>query len=223
MLSPIAVDFPLRGEWVASVSPAHRVPSHYTHQLGMAYAYDFIQHGCIEKRGASLLRLLGRLPVEQCLGWGATVFSPFDGKVVDLFSTMPDRKFLNTVTDLCSTVSALRFSDKRRDYEVVFGNYMILQSADGYYSLLAHLQHGSIKRNIGDDIKGGESIGRIGHCGSSQGPHLHFQLMDSADLAMAQGLPCSFHALTVFSGDKWINHNDGIPDRKQRIRCIDEQ
>ena len=32
--SAVAVEFPLRGEWVAANTPAERVPSHGTNQLG---------------------------------------------------------------------------------------------------------------------------------------------------------------------------------------------
>ena len=41
--TPIVVEFPLRGEWVAYYTPAARVPSHGTDQLGQRYAYDFMR------------------------------------------------------------------------------------------------------------------------------------------------------------------------------------
>nr|MDQ3554291.1 M23 family peptidase [Chloroflexota bacterium] len=41
--SPISVAFPLRGEWVAIISPGDRVPSHGTDMLGQRFAYDFIR------------------------------------------------------------------------------------------------------------------------------------------------------------------------------------
>ena len=34
--------------------------------------------------------------------------------------------------------------------------------------------------------------GRVGHTGNSAGPHLHFQLMDSADPLTATGVPSAF-------------------------------
>lgn len=39
----IVVDFPLRGEWTAYHTPAEKVPSHGTDQLGQRYAYDFVR------------------------------------------------------------------------------------------------------------------------------------------------------------------------------------
>ena len=40
---PVVVDFPLRGEWAAANTPAHRIPSHGTDMLGQRYAFDFVR------------------------------------------------------------------------------------------------------------------------------------------------------------------------------------
>jgi hypothetical protein len=44
-VTDIVVEAPLRGEWTALHTPAHRVPSHGTNHLGQRYAFDFIQVG----------------------------------------------------------------------------------------------------------------------------------------------------------------------------------
>jgi hypothetical protein len=41
--SPEVVRFPLRGEWVAVRTLAHRIPSHTTEMLGQRYAFDFVR------------------------------------------------------------------------------------------------------------------------------------------------------------------------------------
>ena len=51
---------------------------------------------------------------------------------------------------------------------------------------------GSISVKKGDKIGQGETIGRLGNSGNSDGPHLHFQLMDAPSLGTGRGLPCSF-------------------------------
>ena len=44
LTDPVVVDFPLRGEgWVAVNSPADRVPSHGTDQLGQRFAFDLLR------------------------------------------------------------------------------------------------------------------------------------------------------------------------------------
>ena len=35
--------FPLRGEWVAVGTPAHRIPSYRTDRFGLRYAFDFVR------------------------------------------------------------------------------------------------------------------------------------------------------------------------------------
>jgi len=39
----VVVDFPLRGEWAAATTPAHRIPSHGTDMLGQRFAFDFVR------------------------------------------------------------------------------------------------------------------------------------------------------------------------------------
>lgn len=72
------------------------------------------------------------------------------------------------------------------------GNYIIIECEDNVYAALVHLQTGSIQVSVGQSIKKGEVIGRVGHSGNSFAPHLHFQLMDSSNIATANGLPCAF-------------------------------
>ena len=71
----MVVEFPLRGEWVAYHTPAERIPSHGTDQLGQRFAYDFLR---IErdKPGwkfcrASMARYHAfGVPLRDCYAWG---------------------------------------------------------------------------------------------------------------------------------------------------------
>ena len=71
---------------------------------------------------------------------------------------------------------------------------------------------------VGQNIKKGEVIGRVGHSGNSFAPHLHFQLMDSSDIASANGLPCAFEQYDAFQNGEWKKEVNGIPTDKDRIR-----
>lgn len=62
-----------------------------------------------------------------------------------------------------------------------YGNYVVLKHDDGrkFYSLYAHLEKGSIRAKIGDKIKRGMYLGRVGHSGNSDASqsHLHFEML----------------------------------------------
>lgn len=55
-----------------------------------------------------------------------------------------------------------------------YGNLILIDHLDGYYSLYGHLAE--ILVNVGKDVDEGRIIGRIGESGSLSGPMLHFEL-----------------------------------------------
>jgi hypothetical protein len=52
------------------------------------------------------------------------------------------------------------------------------------------------------------------------GPHLHFQLMDSADPVQAKGNPCAFAEYLVQRDGDWERVQRGVPGRHERIRSM---
>lgn len=56
------------------------------------------------------------------------------------------------------------------------GNYVILQHSDGVYTVYCHMAKNSITVRANDTVRQGEVIGKVGHSGSSTGPHLHFSV-----------------------------------------------
>ena len=55
-----------------------------------------------------------------------------------------------------------------------YGNYVVIQHADGLYTVYGHLAKDSITVFANETVKQGQVIGKMGHSGSSTGPHLHF-------------------------------------------------
>lgn len=57
-----------------------------------------------------------------------------------------------------------------------YGNYVILEHTDGNYTIYAHMAKDSVTVSVGNKVKQGQIIGKMGNSGSSTGTHLHFQI-----------------------------------------------
>ncbi|AFA50107.1 M23 family metallopeptidase [Acetobacterium woodii] len=227
LCEPIIVAFPLRGEWLAPNTPGTKIPSHGTNQLGTRYAYDFIQvdwerKGWPSYRVGLLHYLFLGVPLNEYYCWGQAVYAPCDGVVVYAEDGFKERRRTNLLLDLMNAYKNAHFFDPRKDdVQTVAGNYIIIKYNDQIYAALVHLQTGSIQVAVGQKVKKGELIGKVGHSGNSFSPHLHFQLMDSSDIATARGLPCAFEQYEIFQDEEWKKVVKGIPTNKDRIRLRD--
>ncbi|MET9608072.1 peptidoglycan DD-metalloendopeptidase family protein [Streptomyces sp. NPDC006512] len=63
------------------------------------------------------------------------------------------------------------------DWQGSYGNAVIIQHADGRYTLYAHLSSITVKQ--GDQVAAAQEIGLSGSTGNSTGPHLHFEARTS--------------------------------------------
>ena len=57
-----------------------------------------------------------------------------------------------------------------------YGNYVMLEHADGYRTLYAHMKKGSMTVKKGQSVKKGHVLGRENNSGNSSGEHLHFEV-----------------------------------------------
>ncbi|MBP8083150.1 MAG: M23 family metallopeptidase [Spirochaetes bacterium] len=94
--------------------------------------------------------------------------NPFNGK----------REFHNGVDIGCPIGTPIKSS---ADGKVIFsgskdgyGNMIVIEHADKMITVYAHLD--SMQKNIGDDVKRGETIALSGATGTVTGPHLHFEI-----------------------------------------------
>jgi len=205
MLTPIVVDFPLRGEWIAPNTPGTKIPSHGTDMLGERYAYDFFgidskASGMRFYRPSPIHYLVLGVRLQDCYGWGRPIFSSTAGIVVQAEDGWPERNPVHIARDLALRIKNARTFDAKRtaDLRSLSGNYILIEASDGYV-LYAHAQPGSIKVRPGDKVVSGQELAKVGHSGNSTAPHLHFQLMDHQDPRKAQGILCCFRDMARVS------------------------
>jgi len=88
-------------------------------------------------------------------------------------------------------------------YGVGSNNVVEIQHANGLISVYYHMSADNITVNVGDKVKAGQQIGKIGNCGESHGAHLHFEIKigTATDPAL----------LAVGGADAWgVYRNPGV-------------
>ncbi|WP_207640673.1 M23 family metallopeptidase [Alkaliphilus transvaalensis] len=147
------------------------------------YAYDLVK--APYNTGAINLKEYGI--------YGLECFSPVEGIVIAAYDNEPD------IPPNTETFTSLA------------GNhvYIYVKSTETYL-LLTHFQMGTIAVSVGDEVKAGDYLGRVGNSGTTSEPHLHIhhQRQDPTKTIhpiLAEGLPLLF---TVS-----YRANDGSPAR----------
>ena len=77
------------------------------------------------------------------------------------------------------------------------GNLVILELEPDVFAAYAHLQPGSVTVKVGDKVKVGEHLANLGNSGNSSGPHLHFGLLDQANMFVGRSLPYVLQQFTL--------------------------
>lgn len=190
---------PFSGTWLARNSPARRVPSHGTDLFATTYAMDFIAvHGRRTATRRDWRMLLTTEPVDRFFAFGLPILAAGAGTVVSVHEGEPDHVARRSQLALLS-YAATQAARVRRGAGAIAGNHVIIELADGGgYVLLAHLRAASIRVREGEPVAAGQEVGACGNSGNSTQPHVHIQVMDSADPYTARGVPMSFRDYRVW-------------------------
>ena len=120
--------------------------------------------------------------VEQHYAFEQDVLAVADGTMVSIHDGIPDE-----------TPFLLMLPKAKEDYG---GNHVIIEIAPNVFALYEHLHPGSLTVKVGDAVKAGAALGKIGNTGPSEGPHLHFGLSDKPDIFSGRSLPFVFDRFT---------------------------
>ncbi len=163
-LYPTRFGLPVRGTWICTQGENGPL----SHQGRFRHAFDFEVQGVEGKlhegEGAALKDY-------SCFRLPVVAAAP--GTVVKVENLVPDNE-----------IGTLNLQQN-------WGNYVILHHQAGLYSLVAHLQQGSVKVALGQVVRAGELLGLCGNSGRSARPHVHFQLQSGSRVGDST-LPCRF-------------------------------
>lgn len=135
-------------------------------------------------------------------GWEAPLRAPADGVVVAARDAEPD-------DDIATRRSAFDPDRLPREPLHFYGNYLIIDHGHGEFSLLGHLRRHSVTVRVGDRVRGGQQIARLGASGSAEfRPHLHYELR-SGPTMRADGLPAYFTDFARLQGARRIPVRQG--------------
>ncbi|MET8339656.1 M23 family metallopeptidase [Streptosporangium canum] len=192
-LDRVVLRLPFRGTWLARNSPMRRVPSHGTHLFATTYAMDFV---AVRGRRTATTRdwrtLLYTEPAERFFAFGQPILAPAAGRVVSVHDGEADHVARRSQLALLP-YALTQAARVRGGAGAIAGNHVILELENrGGYVVLAHLRAGSVRVGEGESVVAGQELATCGNSGNSTQPHLHIQIMDSADPFTARGVPMAF-------------------------------
>lgn len=125
------------------------------------------------------------------VGWGREIIAPAAGTVTYARNDVPDNPRPGEFPDT-TTWSALH------DPIMAFmGNCVIIDHGKSEYSVMMHMQQGSITVRVGERVSAGQVMGKLGNSGDAGGPHLHYQLQSGPQVFRDPSLPFKFQNIDV--------------------------
>ena len=140
---------------------------------------------------------------EDWYAWGQALYATGDGTVIDAVDVEPD--------NIRGGESFFKSESVKASPMKFYGNYVLIDHGNGEYSLLGHVQKGSLSVKTGDKVTRGQQVARIGSSGSSNNPHVHYELRTGKDLK-AEGLPATFQGFSRHLGAKIVQVEAGPVD-----------
>jgi Peptidase family M23 len=154
--NPVPIASPLAEEWlVGQGGHAELVNYHYVTST-QRDALDILQtrDGRTHQSGSAELT--------SYYIYGKSVLAPAAGTVTFVLDGRPDLPIGST------------------DSHYQSGNNIVIDIGGGRYLLMGHLSPGSIQVKVGDQVKPGQPIAKVGNSGNTSEPHLHIQAQNAS-------------------------------------------
>ena len=150
-VDPVVIASPLADEWwVAHGGGAELVNYHDTSSM-QTNAVDIMQvgDGGIHRPGSTELA--------SYYIYDQPVLAPADGTVTYVLDGRPDQSIGSV--------------DERHPS----GNQLVIDVGGGHHLMMGHLRENSITVRVGDRVRKGQPIARVGNSGNTSAPHIHIQ------------------------------------------------
>jgi hypothetical protein len=163
--SHTSMHLPFHGEWYVFWGGDNEKVNHHVAVLGQRRAADLHIVGSDDSshQGSGQRN-------EDYYAYGKEILAAAAGKVVTAIDGVPEN-VPGSMNPLC-----------------VVGNCVIIDQGQNEFALYAHLQPGSLRLHVGDQVQQGEVLGLCGNSGNSSEPHLHFHVQDSGVLQDGAGV-----------------------------------
>jgi hypothetical protein len=183
---------PCRGRWLVYQGGRSTYDNYHAVAIDQRFAYDLVavQDGKLYATGAAT--------PGDFYGFGQPVLAPSDGVVAEAVDRYDD-----------NPIGKPSQENPRQ------GNSVVIDHGNGEFSMIAHLQRGSVEVKAGQRVKAGQPIARCGNSGNSPFPHIHHHLQTTKDWFNGEGLPMQF---TDYSADGKTQAS-GEPVRGQTIEA----
>jgi murein DD-endopeptidase MepM/ murein hydrolase activator NlpD len=187
--------FPLRGVWYVGYGASFHTGHRWA--IPEEFALD------IAKIGESGLSHKGDgTRFDDYYAYGADLLAAADGRVISTANDQPEDPSAMQRPNETQEAYFARLQKEQGERlakgpTAITGNYVMIDHGKNEYSLYAHLQPGSVRFHVGDQVKAGDVIGKLGSSGNSTEPHLHFHVCDKPDPLMCAGIPVDFSNITV--------------------------
>jgi murein DD-endopeptidase MepM/ murein hydrolase activator NlpD len=211
-VAPVVITSPLKGgPWIAGNGPSntsvHRramIPVAGQARISQRFAIDWAKLGDDGKAWHGDPKTNS-----NWYGYGAELLAVADATVTEVKDGIPENVPL-------SSEHAVRIT-----LETIGGNHVILALGNGQFAVYAHLQPGSLRVRLGQQVRRGQVLGLLGNSGNSDARHLHFHISNENSPMASEGLPLeldSFNVLGTADLDEVFERGWKVPADAKRDR-----